>query len=57
MGFSEHVKFSNIPVLIIRIGNWKKGTAFHGDIIAKFLYEERKFVWEVYPLDGRRLAM
>jgi len=50
MGFSEHIRFSNIPVLIIRIGNWKKGTTFHGDIIARFMYDERKFVWEVYAV-------
>eukprot|EP00026_Physarum_polycephalum_P005513 Phypoly_transcript_05548.p1 GENE.Phypoly_transcript_05548~~Phypoly_transcript_05548.p1 ORF type:complete len:538 (+),score=127.83 Phypoly_transcript_05548:320-1933(+) len=49
-GFSEHIKFSNIPILIIRIGNWKKGTNFYGDMVAKFLYEERKFVWEVYAV-------
>lgn len=48
LGFSERIKYSNVPVLTIRIGNWRKVSLFSGDLVAKILYEERKFVWEVY---------
>lgn len=50
LNFGDQIKYSNIPVLVLKVGNWQKTTLFCGDIIAKLMYEERKFVWEVYPL-------
>lgn len=47
---SDRIRYSNVPVLMLKVGNWHKGTMFGGDIMAKFLYEERKFVWELYAV-------
>lgn len=48
LGYSDRIKYSNVPIMVIRIGNWRKATVFSGDLVAKILYEERKFIWEVY---------
>jgi len=44
-------RYSSVPVLNMKIGAWQKNSVFCGDIIAKFSFEERKFVWEIYNLN------
>jgi len=43
--------YSYVPVLNMKIGAWQKNSVFCGDIMAKFSYEERKFIWEIYNLN------
>lgn len=52
LNFGDQDKYCNIPVLELKVGTWKKTTLFCGEIIAKLMYEERKFVWEVYHLQS-----
>lgn len=45
-------RYSDIPLLVVSIGAWQKRSLFCGDTMARFSYEERKFVWEIYNLNS-----
>ncbi|GAM26297.1 hypothetical protein SAMD00019534_094720 [Acytostelium subglobosum LB1] len=41
-------KFSDLPAISLRIGAWEKQSNFCGDLVARFSYTERKFMWEIF---------
>jgi hypothetical protein len=45
-------RYSDIPLLLMSVGTWEKRSLFCGDTMARFSYEERKFVWEIYNFNS-----
>eukprot|EP01133_Synstelium_polycarpum_P018138 gene18138-21681_t len=41
-------KFSDLPSISLKIGSWEKASSFCGDLVARFSYTERKFMWEIF---------
>ncbi len=49
LGGNEHkLKYSNVPALMVKIGDYRKTSMFCGDLMARFNYQEKKFDWEIF---------
>ncbi|CAI9764229.1 unnamed protein product [Fraxinus pennsylvanica] len=44
---NEHLKATNFPATLLRIGTWEWRAIFEGDLIAKIYYAKKKIVWEI----------
>lgn len=44
---SHSLPVCNVPVLMLKIGQWHRVSTYCGDIPAKFSFSERTFAWEI----------
>eukprot|EP01112_Ceratiomyxa_fruticulosa_P010533 TRINITY_DN2795_c0_g1_i3.p2 TRINITY_DN2795_c0_g1~~TRINITY_DN2795_c0_g1_i3.p2 ORF type:complete len:566 (-),score=135.67 TRINITY_DN2795_c0_g1_i3:465-2162(-) len=50
LGMQNRPKYSNLPVLVLSIGSWQKSSLFCGDLMARFGFVDRYFVWEIFTI-------
>ncbi|XP_022872928.1 uncharacterized protein LOC111391881 isoform X1 [Olea europaea var. sylvestris] len=44
---NEHLKATNFPANLLRIGTWEWRAMYEGDVIVKIYYAKKKIVWEI----------